>query len=115
MLTTVLQRIIKKDAVSAFHNTRNASDPKLSFTIEFENNGQIAFLDNLVFRRNAVAIIDVYLKPTHTDRYLDFFSHHDIKHKISTASTPLFRASNLPRSNEGKTREINHVREALEA
>ena len=57
----------------------------------------------------------VYRKPTHTDRYLDFFSNHDIKHKISTASTLLSRASNLPSSHEGKTREINHVRAALEA
>ena len=42
---------------------------------------QIAFLDTLVSRRNGVAVIDVYRKPTHTDRYLDFSSHHDIKHK----------------------------------
>ena len=56
----------------------NASDPKISFTIELENNGQIAFLDTLVSRRNGVAVIDVYWKPTHTDRYLDFSSHHDL-------------------------------------
>ena len=107
--------IIKKDAVSSFHNTLNASDPKISFTIELENNGQIAFLDTLVSRRNGVAVIDVYRKPTHTDRYLDFSSHHDKKHKISTASTLLFRASSLPSSHEGKIRETNHVRAALEA
>ena len=79
-----------------------------------ENNGQIAFLDTLVSRRNGVAVIDVYRKQTHTDRYLDFSSHHDIKHKISTASTLLFRASSIPSSHEGKTRETNHVRAALE-
>lgn len=57
----------------------------------------------------------MYRKPTHTDRHLDFSSHHDIKHRISTASTLLFRASNLPSSHEGKTRETNYVRAALEA
>ena len=107
--------IIKKDAVSSFHNTLNASDPKIPFTIELENNGQIAFLDTLVSRRNGVVVIDVYRKPTHTDRYLDFSSHHNIKHGISTASTLLFRASNLPSSHEGKTLETNYVRAALEA
>ena len=107
--------IIKKDAVSSFHNTLNASDPKISFTIELENNGQIAFLDTLVSRRNGVVVIDVYRKPTHTDRYLDFSSHHDKKHKISTASTLLFRASSLPTSHEGKIRETSHVIAALEA
>ena len=54
-------------------------------------------------------------KPTPTDRYLDFSSHHDIKHKISTASTLLFRASSLPSNHEGKTRETNHDRATLEA
>lgn len=107
--------IIKKDAVSSFHDTLNACDPKISFTIELENNGQIAFLDTLVSRRNGVAFIDIFRKPTHTDRYLDFSSHHAKEHKISTASTLLFRASNLPSSFEGKTRETNHVRAALEA
>lgn len=107
--------INKKEAVSFFHNTLNTSDPKISFTIELENNDQIAFLDTLVSRRNGVAVIDVYWKPTHTDRYLDFSSHHDKKHKISTASTLLFRASSLPSSHEGKIRETNHVRATLEA
>ena len=107
--------IIKKDAVFSFHDTLNACDPKISFTIELENNGQIAFLDTLVSRRNGVAAIDIFRKPTHTDRYLDFSSHHAKEHKISTASTLLFRASNLPSSFEGKTRGTNHVRTALEA
>ena len=107
--------VIKKDAVSPFHDTLNACDPKISFTIEHEKNGQIAFLDTLVTRRNGVAVIDIFRKPTHTDRYVDFSSHHAKEHKISTASTLLFRASNLPSSLEGKTRETNHVRAALEA
>ena len=60
--------IIKKDSVAAFHDTLNSIDPSISFTIETENNGQIAFLFNLVTRKNGVITIDVYRKPTHTDR-----------------------------------------------
>ena len=60
--------IVKKDAVSSFHDTLNACDPKISFTIELEKNGQIAFLDTLVSRRDGVVVIDIYRKPTHTDR-----------------------------------------------
>ena len=84
--------IIKKDAVSSFHDTLNSIDPKIAFTIEEENNGLISFLDTLVSRKN-VLVIDVYRKPTHTDRYLDFSSHHEMKHKVSAASTLLFRAA----------------------
>ena len=72
-----------------------------------------SLVKNLV--KNGVAVIDVYRKPTHTDRYLDFSSHHERKHKISTASTLLFRASNLPSTNEGKSRKTNHVTDALKA
>ena len=100
--------IIKRDVVSSFHDTLNTSDP-----IELENNGQIAFLDTLVSRRNGVTVIDVYRKPTHRERYLNFSSHHEIKHKISTASNLLFRAFSLA-SSHGKTREPNYVRAMLE-
>ena len=80
--------IIKEHSVSKFHDTLNAVDPKISFTIETENNGQISFLDTLITRKNGAVTIGVYRKPTHTDRYLDFNSHHELKHKISTASNP---------------------------
>ena len=58
-------------------------------------------------------VIDVVRKPTHADRYLDFNSQHEKKHKISTASTVLNRACNLPNTFEGKLSEVNHVTNAL--
>ena len=67
------------------------------------------------FQENGVTVIDVYRKPTHTDRYLDYSSHHEIKHKVSAASTLLFRAANLPSTCEGKARETSYVTEALKA
>ena len=62
-----------------------------------------------------VVTIDVYRKSTHTDRYLDFYSHHEKKHKISTASTLLNRASNLPSTSAGKSKELIYVTNALES
>ena len=106
--------IIKKDSVSAFQDILNSIDPKISFTIETENNGQIVFLDTLVTRKNGVITIDVIENP-HTDRYLDYTSHHEKKHKISTAATLLNRTSNLPSTTDGKAKEIKHVRDALKA
>ena len=58
-------------------------------------------------------MVDIYRKPTHTDRYLDFHSHHDRKHKISTAETLLHRALNLSNTQVGKTRETARVCAAL--
>ena len=107
--------IIGKDDVSAFHDTLNPIDINTSFTIETDCNGTIAFLDTLVSRRNGVIVVDVYRKPTHTDRYLDFNSHHDNRHKASSASTLLHWALSLPNSSEGKKRELNYVHAALES
>ena len=103
-----------KTEVNSFRDTLNSIDPHISFTTEEESNNQIAFLDTLVSRKNNAIIIDVYRKPTHTDRYLDFFSHHDKRHRISTAETLLHRVSNLPSTAQRKNAvKLNHVTDAL--
>ena len=71
------------------------------------------FLDTLISRDNGKFLVDIYRKPTHTDRYLDFHSHHDRKHKISTAETLLHRALNPPNTQVGKTYETARVCAAL--
>ena len=101
--------IIGKNDVSSFHDTLNSIGTNTSFTIETECNGKIAFLDTLVSRRNGATVVDIYRKPTHTDRYLDY------RQKASTASTLLHRALSLPNSSEGKKRELNYVHAALES
>ena len=96
--------IIKKDAVSSFHNSLNSVDPH-TFTIEYQSNKQLSSLDTLVSCDSGKLSVDVYRKPTHTDGYLDFDSHHDKKHKISAAATLRHRTLNLPNSESGKPRE----------
>ena len=107
--------IIKKDEIPTFHDTLNSMDPHISFTIEQENNGQIPFLDTFISRNNGSISINIYRKPTHTDRHIDFNSHHDKKHKVSTAATLLHRALNLPNTSEGRNREIEKVYSALQS
>ena len=41
--------------------------------------------------------------------------HHDGQHKVSTASSLLHRALNLPNSSEGKKRKLNYIHAALES
>ena len=94
--------IIKKSPVWSFHDTLNFIDPNINFTIEHEQNGQIAFLDTLISRNNCSISIDVYRKPTRTNRYLDYDSHHDYKQKISTATTLINRSLTLPTDEESK-------------
>ena len=105
--------IIKKHAITNFHNLLNSIDPHINFTTENEQSGQLSFLDTMVTRNNGSLIVNVYRKLTHTDRYLDYSSHHDKQHKISTARTLLHRAAHLPNRNEGKHQEKHQVLDAL--
>ena len=43
---------------------------RIQFTMEVEDNNNIAFLDVIDERREHSMFITVYRKPTHTDRYL---------------------------------------------
>ena len=57
--------------------------------------------------------MEVYRKPTHTDRYLDFHSHHPWCHKRSVVNTLLLRARNIPSTGEGKLEEKRRVKAVL--
>ena len=70
--------IIKKTAINSFLNLLNDIDPNIFFTIEPEQDSKISFLDTLITRQSNDFKIDVFRKPTYTDRYLDFYSHHDL-------------------------------------
>ena len=105
--------IIKKNAVTTFHNTMNSMDATIQFTLEHENNGKLASLDTVITRKDGKLNIDVYRKATHTDRYLDYNSHHQHKHKASTTRTLIHRALTLPNTEEGRTNELEHVKNAL--
>ena len=105
--------IVKKTAITSFLNSLNNIDPNISFTIELEQDNKISFLDTLITQHGNNLKIDVFRKPTHTDRYLDFNSHHDIKHKISAARTLIHKALTLPSTHASKQDELNHITTTL--
>ena len=93
---------LKRDQVDEFHKHLNSVNPNIKFTLELENtNGQgLPFLDTITRSRGTEIHVDVYRKPTHTDRYLDFFSCHPLYHKRSVVNTLLKRANDIPPVNE---------------
>ena len=54
-----------------------------------------------------------YRKATHTEKYLQFNSHHPTQHKRSVARTLLDRAKNIPSTDADKLSEVQHVIDAL--
>ncbi|KFD63888.1 hypothetical protein M514_23879, partial [Trichuris suis] len=69
--------ITKSGEDEAFLNHLNSLFPAcISFTIEMEEDGRLPFLDALVIREGDRLKTTVYRKPTHSDRYVHFSSHH---------------------------------------
>ena len=93
----------------------NSIDPAIKFTVEgSQGNGGIPFLDTLVTPEayNALSIT-VYHKPTHTDQYLQWDSHHNLSAKYSVIGTLTHRAKTACTKPELLQKELSHLREAL--
>ena len=88
--------IIPDDSSSIFLNFINSLNPHIQFTIDREENNQLAYLDLLLRKETDGRItFQIFRKPTHTDRYLDFNSNHPNCQKRSVARSLLQRADRL--------------------
>ena len=80
--------VIKQQYAEEFHKHLNSISPSITFTLEREKNQSLTFLDVKVARNKDNTIsTTIYKKPTHTDRYLQFDSHHPKHHKFAVAKT----------------------------
>ena len=78
--------VITSSVIDDFHHHANSISPNIKFTLELEDNSSLAFLDVRVNRTvNCKLWTTIYQKPTHTDRYLQFDSHHPLHQKLAVA------------------------------
>ena len=84
-----------------FHHI-NSLDSLFKFTVENNrDDGSIPFLDTLITLNNDGSLqTKVYRKPTHTNQYLKWDSHHAISNKYSVISSLLHRANDICSSQE---------------
>ena len=90
----------------------NIQHPKIKFTREEEHNNQISFLDVLVTRRGNKFTTSVYRKPTNTNRYTPFFSHHHPRVKSGTIRCLAERARKIC-DQEVIQEEMKHLNNAF--
>ena len=98
--------------MTEFHLLINSVSRHIQFTMEEEQNLSLPFLDVLVVRHDKTLRSQVYRKPTHTDRYLHFDSHHPQHHKLVVTKTLHDRANThntIPADARHKTTHVLSV------
>ena len=74
--------VIKKQYLDEFTNHINSQNEYIKFTCDLAKDGELPFLDTVVKQSDDGTLsVSVYRKPTHTDQYLSFESHHPLEHK----------------------------------
>ena len=97
-----------------FHRHLNHQNTSIQFTIEEEKEEKIPFLDVLVRRQGNKLQTSVYRKPTHTDRYIQFSSHHHPRILRGVIQCLRDRALNVC-DGKSKPTELKHLKRVFMA
>ena len=92
-------------------NHLNSIEMTIVFTVETDDDDNtLPFLDTRLHHMEGGTIqTSVYRKPTHTDRYLDYMSHHPIEHKKGVVQTLCTRAERLSSTPNKISSEVKHI------
>nr|VZI24285.1 unnamed protein product [Spirometra erinaceieuropaei] len=108
--------VIERDQVLTFQEHLNAVFPDIQFTMEEEENNQLAFLDILVCRKDCGELkTKVFRKATNTMQVLNFKCNHPISHKRSCVRTLYRRVAAHCSEPEDKIAEVQYLRHVFEA
>ena len=90
-------------------------DPAIKFTVkDNKEDGSIPFLDTIVKpEADGTLSVTLYRKPTHTDQYLQWDSHHHLSAKFSDIHTLSQRAKTVCRKPELFQQEKDHSHQRL--
>ena len=108
--------IIDRGQIQPLTDHLNQVDPtgSIKFTFEEEVDGGIAFLDTKVIRKPDGSIkLDIYRKPTHTNQYLQFSSHHPLHQKLGVIRTLYDRKDSIVTEDGDKVKEEAIIKQAL--
>ena len=95
-----------------FHHINNLHQ-NIKFTMEVESNGELAFLDTLLKRNNGEISVVVYRKPTHTDQYLHYSSHHQTSCKKSAVSSLFKRVYSIITNKDDLHKENARIKQVV--
>ena len=100
--------------LQSFHAHLNQFSPNIQFTIEREKEGRLVFLDVLVTCSEDRLQTAGYRKPTHTDQYIPYHSHHHPRVLTGVMRCMRERALRICDSTSNQT-EMEHLARVFEA
>nr|VZI42206.1 unnamed protein product [Spirometra erinaceieuropaei] len=108
--------VIDRDQLLTFKECLNAVFPDIQFTMEEEENNQLAFLDVLICRKDCGGLkTKVFRKSTNTMQVLNFNSNHPISHQRSCVRTLFRRVETHCSEPEDKIAELQYLRRVFKA
>ena len=99
--------IILRVEIECFTSHINQVDPYIKFTYETEEGIQLRL-------ESGSLKFTFFRKPTHTDQYLDFSSHHPLQHKYSVTRTLFYRAKYIVSDSDDLKQELPNISTALQ-
>ena len=106
--------VLNKNEQDRFFQHINDLDTNIKFTQEECNDNKLAFLDCLIkVDSDGKLNSTVYRKPTHTDQYLQFGSHHPLVHKLGVIHTLQYRADTIVSDTAEVEKGKGHIKGAL--
>ncbi|BHF67654.1 hypothetical protein SprV_0301068200 [Sparganum proliferum] len=108
--------VIEWNQLLTFKEHLNAVFPDIQFTMEEEENNQLAFLDVFICRKDCDGPkIKVFRKATNTMQILNFNSNHPISHKCSCVRTLYRRVETHCSEPEDKIAELQYLQRVFKA
>ena len=87
---------LPQDKVQNFHQHLNTIETTIQFTVKMESESTLPFLDTRITHHHDGSLSTmVFRKSTHTDKYLEFQSHHPLAHKVAVARTLFDRTKKI--------------------
>ena len=108
--------VVKKDQVQQLTDHVNQVDKSgcIKFTCAQESEGSLAFLDIQIIKKDDSVKLLVYRKPTHTDQYLNYQSHHPLHQKLGVIRTLFDRKDLIVTEEEDKIVQEKKVQDVLQ-
>ncbi|CAF4600906.1 unnamed protein product [Rotaria sp. Silwood2] len=104
---------IPKEKINEFHKRINKWHRNLHFTVEFEVENSIPFLDVRVTHTEDKLVTSMYRKPTHTGLYLLWDSNQSRRYKLGLIKTLVIRIYRLCSTKEIINNELDLLRKTL--